>query len=79
MENFLDAIPRGLQKYEALKQHLFLEDGDMTPEEWIKQSQVLIDEVTDAALEISEPRRTAILNDLLPLREKIRALRIEEE
>lgn len=72
-------LNRMMQKYEALKQHLAREDNEITPEDWIKQSRFLIDEVTDAALEISEPRRTAILTDLLPLREKIRALRLEEE
>jgi hypothetical protein len=44
------------------------------PYEWLPQCNVLINELTDAALEVHEPIRTKLFKDLLPLREHISTL-----
>jgi len=43
-------------------------------EDGLAQANAFVDELTDAMLELPEPHRTRFLKEVLPLRERIRAI-----
>jgi len=52
--------------------------GAMTAEERLARCNAIMDELTDALLETPEPHRSNFLKQLLPLRERVRALKVQE-
>ena len=52
--------------------------GTMVAEERLAQANQIMDELTDQLLETPEPHRTRFLKELLPLREQLRAIKLEE-
>jgi hypothetical protein len=52
--------------------------GSMAAEDRLSQCNALMDEVTDALLETPEPHRTKFLKVLVPMREQVRALKVED-
>jgi hypothetical protein len=51
--------------------------GTMYAEDRLEECRKLFDEITDALLETPEPMRTTFLKGIIPLRDKIRAWKIE--
>jgi hypothetical protein len=65
-------------KFSALVAVMKRPGGTMVAEERLKQCNTLLDEITDDMLDMPEPHRTTFLKRLLPIREQIRAIRIED-
>jgi hypothetical protein len=65
-------------KFKALMAVMQAPAGSMLAEERLAQCNALMDELTDALLETSEPHRTGFLKQVLPLREQIRALKVDD-
>ena len=52
--------------------------GSMDADERLRLCQRLMDEITDAMLDVPEPHRTELFQHLLPAREFVRSLKIDE-
>jgi hypothetical protein len=46
-----------------------------SPREVLEESKALMEEVTDAMLDVPEPKRTALMKVLLPIREQLKNLK----
>ena len=66
------------QKFRALEEVAKRPAGSMRAKDRLKQTQGLVEEITDALLDTPEPHRTRFLRQLLPIREQIRALRLDD-
>ncbi len=51
--------------------------GTMRAEDRLAEARRIFDELTDAGLELPEPYRTAMLKDVVPVWEKVKAMRVE--
>ena len=67
------------EKFEALQDVMRRPGGSMQAEDRLAQSNALMDEIVDALLETPEPHRTRLLKELLPIREELRALRVDPD
>lgn len=65
-------------KFEALAEVMRRPAGTMLAEERLAQCNAIMDEITDAMLETPEPHRTRFLKALLPMREWLRAVKLED-
>jgi hypothetical protein len=59
------------QKFEEFANTIPEPHAWVCPYDWVPQCQVLMNELTDLALDIHEPTRTKLFKHLLPLREKV--------
>ncbi len=64
-------------KLRALMHVMQRPGGEMQDEDRLAQCQALTEEVTDALLSLPEPYRTEFMKDFVPLRDRVRALRID--
>ena len=67
------------EKFMALKELVERAGEPQEAEERLRECQGLIDEITDALLEVQEPHRTKYLKQVLPIREELHALRVEPD
>lgn len=65
-------------KFKAFGEIMQRPGGTMLAEERLAQCNAIMDEITDALLETPEPHRTRFLKELLPLREQLRAVKLED-
>lgn len=65
------------EKVESLKALLERPAGSMRADERLAQCQSLMEEVTDALLDVPEPHRTQLFQKFLPIREMIARLKAE--
>lgn len=65
-------------KFTALQDIMLRPAGSMSAEDRLAQCNALMDELTDALLETPEPHRDSLLKQVLPLREFVRSLKVEE-
>ena len=70
----MGAIQQKMKMFQELIQR---PGGTMAAEDRLAQANAILDELTDDMLELPEPHRTRFLEKLLPMREKLRAIRIE--
>ncbi|MBI3881634.1 MAG: hypothetical protein HY301_16420 [Verrucomicrobia bacterium] len=66
-------------KFKALAAVSRAPAGSMDEEDRFSQCNALMDELTDLLLEMPEPHRTTWLKQLLPMREKLRALKVKSD
>lgn len=66
-----------MEKMQELVSLMERPGGTMIAEERLAQLNQLVDEITDAELELPEPYRTNLMQQFVPLRAQIKALRIE--
>jgi len=71
------AVSTVKQKLAALQAVITRPPGTMLAEERLAECRALENEITDALLETTEPHRSILLKRFLPIREQIRALRLE--
>ena len=45
--------------------------ADLPEEDWLRQTKLLMDDLSDLLLEIPEPLRSQLLNKLTPMRERV--------
>ena len=64
-------------KFLALVEVMNRPAGSMLAADRLAQCNACMDELTDALLETPEPHRTAYLKQVLPLREKLRAMKVD--
>ena len=73
---------RGLKvvqdKFAAIGELMRRPPGSMLAEDRLAQCNTLMDELTDALLEISEPHRSQFLKQVLPLREFVRSFKFPD-
>ena len=65
-------------KFKALGEVMQRPAGTTLAEERLAQCNAIMDEITDALLETPEPHRTGFLKEVLPLREQLRAVKLED-
>jgi hypothetical protein len=65
-------------KFKALMELTQQPADMMLAEDRLAQANAMMDEITDALLETPEPHRTAFLKQVLPLREKLRAVKLPD-
>jgi len=65
------------RKLDALREVMLRPAGTMLAEDRMSQCRSLMEELTDALLELPQPHRTTHLKQLLSIREKIMAMKVD--
>ena len=65
------------QKLKSMMALLERPVGSMRADERLAQCQSLMDEVTDALLDVPEPKRTQLFQQFLPIREMVARLKVD--
>lgn len=65
-------------KFQALSELAARPGGTMVAEERLAQMNRLMDEIVDGLLDTPEPYRPPTLKDMVALRERVRAIKLEE-
>ena len=65
------------EKLENIKALVERSAGSIDADECLAQCHLLMDEVTDALLDVPEPKRTQLFQQFLPIREMVARLKVK--
>ena len=76
---FQEKLLASKSKFQELVALMKRPGGSMRAEDRMAGCNRLVDELTDSMLDLPEPHRTQFLNQFIPLRDQVRALRVPKD